>query len=119
MKSVKFSNKFLRKKQPKYHNKKVTDSKGNIFDSKKEYERWITLSILQKNGHIHSLQRQVTYVLIPAYKGIQHGIRYIADFVYYENGKKIIEDCKGFHTKEYIIKKKLMYHFFKIQIKEV
>lgn len=33
---------------------------------------------------------------------------YIADFVYVENGRKIIEDTKGMRTKDYIIKRKLV-----------
>jgi hypothetical protein len=119
--SFNFSNKYLRKKQSKYRNKKITDSEGNKFDSKKEYERWQTLQILQSKGFISFLKRQCPYDLIPSYKGVQRGISYIADFVYLDvnSGKLIVEDCKGFRTEVYKLKKKLMYHTFKIQIKEV
>lgn len=117
-----FSKKFFRtKKESKFYNKIITDSLGNKFDSKKEYERWMTLQLLQRDGHIHSLTRQVTYILVPAYKGIQQRISYMADFVYYEKGKKIIEDAKSDITRKhpvYVIKKKLMYHVHKIQIRE-
>lgn len=115
----KFTNKFFRKKkESKYHNKKITDSQGNEFDSKKEYERWLTLCILQEKGYIEKLNRQVPFDLIPSYKGVQLGIKYKADFTYMENGKLIVEDAKGMRTDVYIIKKKLLYHFHKIVIKE-
>ena len=81
----------------------------------------MTLSILQKGGYIQGLQRQVTYILIPTYKGVQRSVKYIADFVYYLKGKKIVEDCKSEITRRhplYVVKKKLLYHIFKIQIKE-
>jgi hypothetical protein len=41
------------------------------------------------------------------------------DFVYMENGKKVVEDTKGFRTKDYIIKRKLMLYVHGIRIKEV
>jgi hypothetical protein len=119
--TYKFSKKFFRPKKSKYGNKKITDSKNNKFDSKKEYERWLTLQILQSKGIIQGLQRQVPYILIPSYKGIQQRISYVADFVYYEKGKRIIEDVKSDITRKhplYVVKKKLLYHFHKIQIKE-
>jgi hypothetical protein len=44
---------------------------------------------------------------------------YIADFVYKEDGRIVVEDTKGFRTKDYIIKRKLMLHEHGIRIKEV
>ena len=44
---------------------------------------------------------------------------YIADFTYVENGEKIVEDTKGFKTKDYIIKRKLMLYTHGIKIREV
>lgn len=118
--AFKHINQFYRKKsKSKYNNKKIKDSEGNVFDSKKEYERWRTLCILQEKGFIEKLNRQVPFGLIPSYKGIQLGIKYKADFVYYDNGKMIVEDAKGMRTDVYTIKKKLMYHIHKIKIKEV
>ena len=86
---------------------------------------------MQKAGVISNLRLQVKYELIPAsyedvptgryyVKGLRCGepimkrkcverpCYYIADFVYTENGKTVIEDCKGMRTKEYTIKRKLM-----------
>ena len=36
------------------------------YDSKKEYDRWIELQLLDKAGEISELRRQVEYELIPA-----------------------------------------------------
>jgi hypothetical protein len=44
---------------------------------------------------------------------------YVADFVYTEDGKKVVEDTKGMRTKEYVIKRKLMLYIHHIKIKEV
>ena len=123
----------------KYGAKKITDPvTGYVFDSKKEYRRWQELSFMEKAGQIGNLQRQVKYVLIPAQyerferysnktgKRLKDGIRclekeisYIADFVYEQAGKTVVEDTKGFRTADYIIKRKLMLWVHDIQIKEV
>lgn len=116
------------------YNNKTTIVDGEVFDSKKEAARYRELLLLEKAGAISYLQRQVKFVLIPTQReadtrGPRGGIRkgrtlekecsYIADFVYYENGRMIVEDTKGFKTKEYIIKRKLMLHVHGIQIKEI
>ena len=103
----------------KYNNKKV-----NGFDSLREMARYQELQLMERAGKIKGLQRQVRFELIPKQyddngKFLYHGITYIADFLYYNrNNEKIVEDCKGFRTKEYQIKKKLMYYFHHIKIRE-
>lgn len=37
------------------------------YDSKKEYDRWRELQMLEKNGNITNLRRQVEYEIIPAH----------------------------------------------------
>lgn len=114
-----FSNKFYRgKKKSKYNNKKVKLEDGTTFDSKDEYIRWKTLCILQDKGFIQNLDRQVDFDLLPAFKGVQRAMKYVADFTYTENGKLVVEDAKGFKTEGYKIKKKLMYYFHRVIIKE-
>ena len=57
------------------------------------------------------MQRQVSIELYPNLKtsqGVIRAIKYIADFVYFENGKKIVVDAKGYETSEFKIKKKLL-----------
>ena len=122
--------------QNKYYNKKCTVN-GIIFDSRKEARRYQELLLLQRAGVIKSLQRQVKYVLIPAQyesferygkngqeltpgkKLIERECAYVADFVYVEDGKTVIEDTKGFKTKDFIIKRKLMLYTHGIRIREV
>lgn len=108
----------------KYRNKKVT--LGNMtFDSKKEANRWVELAIMQKNGEITDLDTQVVFELIPAQrdpvtkKVLERAVHYVADFVYYKDGQKVVEDTKGFKTPEYIIKRKLMLWVHGIRIQEI
>lgn len=111
-----------------------TEVNGVVFDSKKEADRFIELSLLQRAGAITGLKTQVKFELIPAQyewtinpktgatkkgKVIERAVNYIADFVYTENGKIVVEDTKGVKTKDYIIKRKLMLHKHRIRIKEV
>lgn len=121
----------------KYHNRKVITSDGIEHDSQKEARRWSELLLLQRAGKIQDLERQVKFVLIPAQyevyeryskkgerlkdgqKCLEKECAYIADFVYTENGKKVVEDTKGMKTKDYIIKRKLMLYIHHIRVKEV
>lgn len=117
----------------KYGNRKAY-AEGLAFDSKKEACRYAELRIMEKAGVITDLQRQVKFILIPTQRepdtvgergGVHKGkllekeCSYIADFVYWQNGQRIVEDTKGFKTPEYRIKRKLMLHVYGIRIKEV
>lgn len=123
----------------KYGNKKVVIN-GEVFDSKREYYRYMDLMLLLKCGAISDLKRQVVYELIPAQrekstrvykkgrkkgqpiegKIIEKAVIYIADFVYIDTatGKEVVEDAKGMRTKDYIIKRKLMLYIHGIKIRE-
>lgn len=105
----------------KYHNKKI-EVDGETFDSTKEYSRWCGLKMLEKGHAISDLKRQVRYELIPSQrvngKVVERPITYVADFTYIENGKQIVEDCKGAITDVYIIKRKLMRFVHGIEIRE-
>jgi hypothetical protein len=117
----------------KYHNRKVTTFDGIEHASQKEANRWCELKLLERAGKITDLDRQVKFTLIPAqYEEINEGKKpkkklverecsYIADFVYLiaDNGKMVVEDTKGFKTKDYVIKRKLMRYIHKVAIKEV
>lgn len=131
----------------KYKNTKITVD-GETFDSQKEYLRYCELRYLLRAGKIHNLERQKEYELIPAYyeevptgevytkgekKGqaktrkicIEKACSYIADFVYTENGKTVVEDVKGYRDPssagyaKFVIKRKLMLHKYGIKIREV
>ena len=121
-------------KENKYGAEKVVVD-GIRFDSKSEAKRYLDLSLLVKAGEITDLRRQVSYLLIPAQKEpdtvgpkggrkpgkvIEKECSYVADFVYKDReGNEIVEDTKGFRTKEYIIKRKLMLWIHGIRIREV
>lgn len=111
----------MRNCRSKYGAKKVTVN-GITFDSRKEANRYIELSSLEKVGKVSDLQCQVKFELIPSQrlhgKVVERAVNYIADFVYIENGQKVVEDTKGFKTPEYIIKRKLMLWVHKIKVKE-
>ena len=106
----------------KYHAKK-TELDGITFDAKKEANRYAELKLLERSGAIHNLQRQVRYELIPAQKKdgktIERACHYIADFVYEDSGKTVVEDVKGYRTKEYVLKRKLMLQVHGIEVREV
>lgn len=117
----------------KYNNRKVRRD-GLTFDSKKEHKRYNELLLLEQAGEIKNLRRQVKFLLIPTQRepkiigprgGVKNGkllereCAYIADFVYTENGKIVVEDTKGLRTKDYIIKRKLMLYMHNIRIREV
>lgn len=96
-----------------------------VFDSRREADRYLELCYLQKAGIITELARQVKFVLIPAQRDktsnrvIEREIAYIADFVYIRNGQTVVEDVKGVRTRDYVIKRKLMLYVHGIRIAEV
>lgn len=101
----------------KYRNTKVKSPDGT-FDSKKEYVRWLELKAMQDNFLIEGLRKQVKYVLAVN----DHVIcTYIADFVYRQNSRMIVEDVKSEVTRKlpvYRLKKKLMLAIHTIKISE-
>lgn len=102
----------------KYGNIPSKTGDGVLHDSRKEAQRWAELQMLEKANLIKNLQRQVKYELIPKQEG-ERSVTYIADFVYDdENGKHIVEDCKGMRTPAYVIKRKLMLYVHGIKILE-
>jgi len=79
--------------------------------------------LLEKEGLISNLEREVKYVLAPSVvigKRKKPEFRYFADFVYTEtkSGVKIVEDCKGVRTPVYVIKRHLMKSVHGIDILE-
>ena len=112
----------------KYRNKKITYN-GETYDSVKEYRRHDELKLLQRAGKISGLERQKKFELIPSQKDpktkktLLRGISYVADFVYEQDGKKIVEDVKGYRGGSayamFMIKKKLMFYFHGILVKEI
>lgn len=96
-------------------NAKRTEVDGFVFHSKKEAQRYGQLKMLEQTGQISNLKLQVPYPLKVNGALIT---TYIADFVYDEDGREVVEDVKGKRTPEYKIKKKLMLAVLKIAIFE-
>ena len=129
--------KYAVKPYNKYGNKKV-EFQGVLFDSKKEMQRYLILLEAQRNGVISDLQRQVKFELIPAIteeyiehlktkdkvknRTIQLAVNYICDFTYKKDGEFIIEDVKASKsmlTKEYLLKKKLLFAIHGLCVREI
>lgn len=93
-----------RQRGNKYRNRRITID-GQRFDSVREGKRWKQLVVLERAGVINSLKRQVRFPLMVADKLV---CTYIADFTYVDqDGHKVVEDSKGFATREFRIKSKL------------
>jgi len=94
---------------------------GNVFDSKKEGNRYFELKIRKCAGEIKGLRLQVEYT----FEVERHKIAsYFADFVYtvVRSGETIVEDVKSSATRKlpvFRLKKKLMMALHGIEIKEV
>lgn len=87
---------------------------GMMFDSKREYKRFLYLLELEKEQKIFHLDRQVKFELLPKQKG-ERAITYLADFVYLDNGVLVVEDVKSKITKkqtDYILKRKMIKYFW-------
>jgi hypothetical protein len=111
-------------KPSKYRNQKVTVD-GFTFDSAKESRRYSELLALQRAGKISNLELQVPFILAPPV--VMNGrkkpaLRYMADFVYDEGGKQVVEDVKSAATRKlpvFRVKAHLMLSVHGIEIKEV
>lgn len=94
----------LGRKSHKYHAEPVYDEDGTFFASKKEFFRWKELRLLESVGQIKKLRRQVTFPLEVMGTLV---CSFRPDFMYYEDGIEVVEECKGFKTPTYILKAKL------------
>ena len=104
----------------KYHAKR-TSVDGITFDSKREADRYLVLKSMEEDGAIEDLRRQVRYELVPAFDvdGKHYRpVSYVADFVYVEDGKEVIEDVKGVVTDVYRLKRKLVAYRYGMNIRE-
>ncbi len=112
------------KRAPKYSNKK-TEVDGILFDSKAEAKRWQELTLLQRQGLIADLERQVRYELAPSVKfqgdaRAKPALTYWADFRYRIRGTEevVVEDTKGVATEAYRIKRHLMLSIHRIEVRD-
>ena len=113
-------------KGAKYRNQ-PTIVEGHRFDSKKEARRYQELRYLEQKGVIENLSLQVAFVLAPSVRfedepRAKPALKYVADFVYSEGGRRIVEDVKSGATAKaaaYRIKRHLMKAVHGIEVMEV
>ena len=108
----------------KYGNQRVVVN-GEKFRSKKEARRHGELLLLQRAGLVVGLVREVAFALAPGVKfsgdaRAKPALRYVADFVYTDValGRVVVEDCKGFRTDVYRMKRHLMLSVLGIEVAE-
>ena len=86
---------------------------GIHFASKKEMNHYLNLQKLQELGKIVFFLRQAPFHL-------PGGIKYVCDFmVFWANGTVTFQEVKGFKTEMYKAKKKLVEHYYPLEIIEV
>jgi hypothetical protein len=106
----------------KYGNKPC-EINGEKYRSMREAARHRQLLTLEKWKHISDLQREVPFVLAPGVKftgdkRAKPALRYVCDFTYTHKGKRVAEDCKGFRTQTYRMKRHLMLALLGIEVIE-
>jgi len=105
----------------KYGAKRVVVD-GVSFQSKREGSRYRQLQLLVRAGVITDLQLQVPFPIdtVNLETGeVQTVAKYLADFVYRQEGRTVIEDVKGMKTETYRLKKKLVEAIHGVRITEV
>lgn len=94
---------------------KATEVDGVLFASKKEAKRYTQLRALERHGHIAGLELQ------PRFPLVVNGVKvceYRGDFRYVQEGAVVVEDVKGFKTREYRLKKRLLLAVHGVEVLE-
>lgn len=93
----------------KYRAVKTKCASGHMHDSALEASRCNDLHVLQGTGELSRLELQPEFPV--RVNGIQV-FTYRADFSWFANDCQVIEDCKGFKTPVYRLKKKLVEAYY-------
>ncbi len=88
----------------KFRNKPLRNRDG-YWHSKKEYLHYLKLKDMERCGEITELRRQVGFAFVVNYVPI---CEYLADFTFLRNGKRVIQDVKGY-------KQGMAYRMFRIK----
>jgi len=95
----------------KFHARQ-TEYNGRTFHSKKEAKRAQELDWLIRGGEVVFYLRQPMFDL-------PGGVTYKADFaIYWTDGHVSFEDVKGYRTKDFVMKKKMVESQYPISIEE-
>lgn len=99
------------------YNAHPTECDNIRFASRREAARYRQLKLMLSAGEIRNLRLQVSFDLRVRRQKVT---RYVADFVFLDKaGREVVEDCKGYRNKLYLLKKKLMRAIHGIEIQEV
>lgn len=112
----------MKKQGNKFKARKV-EYDGYIFDSNKEFERYLVLKDLQKQEKIKSLKVHPEFVIINENEKYK-AVIYKGDFAYEDPFRyHVIEDVKGLKKGAayslFKIKQKLMYSIYGIEVVEI
>lgn len=80
------------------------------FKSKKEALEYSRLKLMERAGAISELKTQPPFILQPANRKQKiRQVKYTADFMYYDNGKRrtVVVETKGMKTEAYRIRRNL------------
>lgn len=83
---------------------------GIKFSSQLEGNRYKILKLRERAGDITGLELQPQFILLESFdcRGKHYrGVKFKADFTYYEGGQKVVEEIKGYSVRDYPIRKKL------------
>ena len=98
-------------------NRRVRGTKQTVVDgvrfaSRREARAWQALLLRQKAGEISGLERQVKFSLHgrdgPILTPTGRVMKYVADFVFFENGDIVVADAKGHPLEPYPTKRAIM-----------
>lgn len=87
---------------------------GITFDSARERDRWVALSLMQMAGEIGGLDRQVRIPLYgrdgPIRTPTGQQMHYVADFTYvdFQTASSVVEDAKGHPSDTYLMKRAIL-----------
>ena len=100
-------------KKQKYFSVSKQCKQMHTHPSKREANRCDELTHLRSIGSIKNLKQQPEFTLQPRFEfagRIIRPIKYVADFSYIDNVTKkfVVEDTKGYRTRDYMIKKKML-----------
>lgn len=71
---------------------------------------------MEKAGVIQDLQLQVRF---PITVNLMKICEYVCDFTYWEGEEYVVADVKGIKTPVYLLKKKLLYAIYGIEVREM
>ena len=110
-----------KRKKSKYGSVKTTVD-GITFDSKAEANRLCELRLMEKAGEITRLSRQEVFPIVingnPVKMRNGHIAKYTADFIYFKDGKRIVEEVKGYAVRDYPLRRAIVEAIYNFRILE-